>query len=166
MESLGIDLKIILVQIVNFGILVFVLNKFLYKPVLKAVKAKKEEYALIAKDKEEIAKEAEAMNSKRELIIKSAQKEKTDAVKEARLEAASLKKDALQKAQKEAKEIIEKAKKEIAAEKSKLNRAYDKDVLDAAFAVAEKVIGKSADKKEVEKAYKELNQLKRAVRNN
>lgn len=164
MESLGIDFRIILVQIVNFGLLLFVLNKFLYKPVVKAIKAKKEEFELIEKQKIEIEKEAETAENKRELLMKSAQKDKTEVIKEAREDAEAKKKDTIKKAQTEAKQIIEKAKAEIEAEKKKLQKSYDQEVLDAAFAVAEKVIGKSANKKDVEKAYRELGQIKRELR--
>lgn len=163
MESLGIDLKTILIQIANFGVLVFVLNKFLYKPVMKAVKAKQEEYAAIAKDREELEGKTSVVEADREKIIKAAQNEKNDTIKKARLEALALKKETLEKAQKEAKSIIEKAKKEIDAEKLKLNKKFEKEVLDAAFAVATKVIGKKADKKDVDQAYKELGLIKRAL---
>lgn len=35
--SLGIDLKLLLAQIINFGLLLWFLNKFLYKPIIKRI---------------------------------------------------------------------------------------------------------------------------------
>lgn len=164
MEALGIDLGIILVQVINFGILVFVLNKFLYKPVLKAVKAKQAEVAVIEESKVALDSEAQLTEKKREEIILAAESEKSEVVKEARLKSEATKKEVIEKAQAEAKDILVKAKKEIDAEKAKLKATHEKEVLEAAFAIAEKVIGKSVDKKEIEKAYKELSFLKREVR--
>lgn len=164
MEALGIDFKTIIIQIINFGLLVFVLNKFLYKPVLKAIKAKKDEIAEISKQKEELDKQADLMSKKQADLVKNAQKQKAETLKGAKITASTLQKETLEKAQKEAKAILAKAKKEVEAEKAKLNKEYEKQVLEAAFAIAEKVIGKNVDKKDVEKAYKELGQVKKALR--
>lgn len=163
MEALGIDLGIILAQVINFGILVFVLNKFLYKPVLKAVRAKQAEVSVIEERKAALDTDAALADKKREEIILAAEAEKADLVKEAKQKSEAAKKDVLQKAQTEAKEILRKAKKEIDAEKAKLKAVHEAEVIEAAFAVAEKVIGKSVDKKEINKAYRELSFLKHEV---
>ena len=42
MEKLGIQLPMLLTQIVNFTIMLLLLTKFLYKPILKALKERKE----------------------------------------------------------------------------------------------------------------------------
>ena len=163
MEALGIDLKIILVQIVNFGILVFLLNKFLYKPILGAISKKNKEIDDISKGKEELASEQGTVERERETIIKSAQKEKALLLQEAKADAIKTKKSTLDKAEKQAKSMIDKAKKDIEAEKKKLSRDFEREVLSVSFAVAEKVIAKDADKKSVEKAYKDLGKVKSAL---
>jgi len=56
LSSLGIDLKILLAQLVNFGILIFLLSKFLYKPVLKMLDQRKKKIAESIKKAEEIEK--------------------------------------------------------------------------------------------------------------
>lgn len=42
MDKLGVDLPLLLSQIVNFALLAFLLNMFLYKPVLNALQARSE----------------------------------------------------------------------------------------------------------------------------
>ena len=37
MEALGLDWKLLVAQMVNFGLLFFVLKKVLYKPLIKAI---------------------------------------------------------------------------------------------------------------------------------
>ena len=41
LHNLGIDFKVIIAQIINFGILVFTLVHFLYRPILKALDDRK-----------------------------------------------------------------------------------------------------------------------------
>lgn len=163
MESLGIDIKTIGLQIVNFGILVFVLNKFLYKPVLKAIKTKNQEIDEINKQKEDIVKSQESAVANEALLVQKAESQKTEVLKEAKLEVAKLKKEAKEEAEKKALALIEKAKKDIDSEKEKLSADFEKEVLAAAFAINEKVLGKMADKKAVEAAYKSMGKVKSAL---
>src|SRR3989344_7575734 len=37
MENLGLDLKVLIAQLVNFGLLLFVMKKYLYGPLVKAI---------------------------------------------------------------------------------------------------------------------------------
>ena len=41
MEKLGIEPQLLLAQLVNFGIIIFVLSKFLYKPILDMLEKRK-----------------------------------------------------------------------------------------------------------------------------
>jgi F-type H+-transporting ATPase subunit b len=89
----------ILFQIINFGIIAFVLTKFIYKPIIKILeqRSQKIEAGLTAAEKnqslqEELEAEKKAMAAK------------------ARQEADALKAESLKEAQKKATEIIAKAK--------------------------------------------------------
>lgn len=103
MESLGLDLKLILAQIINFGLLVFVLSRFVYQPLIRLLderKAKAEE--ILAKSKkieeqlgaledkeEEILKEArEKAREEREKLLLLASEEKKAIIEQARVAAA------------------------------------------------------------------------------
>jgi len=54
MEQLGIDPLLILVQIINFGLLLFILKKVLYKPVISAIKDREEKSDKLEKQYQEI----------------------------------------------------------------------------------------------------------------
>lgn len=45
MEALGINLKFLLIQLANFGLFVFLFTKFLLKPILKMLDARKKKIA-------------------------------------------------------------------------------------------------------------------------
>ncbi|MEM3112325.1 MAG: hypothetical protein QXY90_04725 [Candidatus Anstonellales archaeon] len=74
------------------------------------------------------------------------------------------KKEALAKAEKEAAKLIEKAQKDIEAEKSKMARDFDKQVLLASTAIVEKVIEEKIPEKDIDETYKKLKQVESHLR--
>ncbi|OGM32817.1 hypothetical protein A2803_05720 [Candidatus Woesebacteria bacterium RIFCSPHIGHO2_01_FULL_44_21] len=147
MEKLGIDPRVMIFQVVNFGILVFLLNRYLYKPVLKAIHAKKADLARIDDATAQISSQKESVERERAQMLKKLQEEKTQNLRASRLEAAKLKKETLASVQNDVKRLLEKAKSEIAAERTKLVKDYEKDVLATSLVVIEKALGEKADKK-------------------
>ena len=114
MEALGIDIKLLIVQIVNFGILFFVLKKFLYKPILKLLDERKKEVErqkeLLARTEEEFKKGEE----KREKILKEtkdrAEKERLELIGVANEEKKKILFDARKAAEAEVEKSIQRIK--------------------------------------------------------
>lgn len=79
LTAFGIDARIIVIQIVNFGLLVAVLWYFLYKPVLK-----------ILSDREEKIKKGVLDAQKAEEALSQADQEKSEILKVAHGEAAQI----------------------------------------------------------------------------
>lgn len=159
MDKLGVDPLVIGFQILNFGVLVFVLNKFMYKPVMKALKAKSQELDEIAAKKDELTKNEEGIVRKGDEITRETQKEKLVILKEAKLEAAKIKKEAKEEADRKAKAMLEKVKKDFEADKKALSEDFEKEVLASAYAIVEKVLDEG-DKSKVDTAYKKLGKVK------
>ena len=90
-NQLGIDWKLLLAQGVNFVILLFVLTKFVYKPLMKMVEARRQKIELGVKGGE-----------KAEQIIKQAEQEKVGIIQEADVQAVAIISEAEQNAQKKA----------------------------------------------------------------
>ena len=55
-HAFGIDARLILLQVINFGLLMAVLSYLLYKPVLKVLAERQEKIAQGVKDAEEAGK--------------------------------------------------------------------------------------------------------------
>lgn len=106
MEKLGIELPLLLTQIVNFTILLLVLTKLLYKPILKglkdrqkkiedslvfAEKTKQEEEKLKIRQQEMLKETREESKILLEMARKDAQKQKEEIIEEGKHEAAQLK---------------------------------------------------------------------------
>ena len=103
-----IDFNQILLQILNFLIVLFVLKKFLYKPVLKILdeRAEKINEGLNAAEKS-LKAQTQIEEQKKEEIV-SAQREAAKILDEARKEAENLKSDILNGAKEDASKVIEK----------------------------------------------------------
>ncbi|MEK7528836.1 MAG: F0F1 ATP synthase subunit B [Patescibacteria group bacterium] len=71
LTTLGIDFKVLAAQVVNFGILLFVLTKLLYHPILKAMDERRQRIAESLVKAEEIDRNAAA--AEQELTAKRSQ---------------------------------------------------------------------------------------------
>src|SRR3989344_1449795 len=125
----GIDWKLILIQAVNFGLLLFVLHGFLYKPILAVIDARREKIERSIKDalraEEELGKaEAERVHILHEARLKgdeliegakkSALGEEHVIMKEAQRKASYLLRDAERRIEREREEMVEKTEREVA----------------------------------------------------
>ena len=163
MEKLGIDSFLIAVQIINFGLLLYVLKRVLYKPVLKAIAARQKKIAAIDKEKQKFEKQKEEFEKKTQKLLRAMRKEKQEIVEEAKKEATTQRKETLEKANYQAKEIIKKAKLQVEKEKLEALKQVNQKSSKLAIVIVEKMMGdilsKSAKKKSVQLAIKQLERL-------
>jgi F-type H+-transporting ATPase subunit b len=114
MEKLGVELPLLLTQMVNFTIMVFILSKLLYKPILKALEERRkkieEGLAFAAKATEEEQKREE---ERQKILVK------------ARSEAKQILDDAKKEALKKKDVIIAEGKEEVDALRAKLEKEMD-----------------------------------------
>lgn len=129
MDKLGIDPVQLLLQIFNFVVMVVLLTKFLYRPILKILEERKKkiaeglEYAQKAKLEEEKAARI------RQEIISIAKEESRKIIAEGKLAGKRLEQDIIEKAHKEAQSIIEKGRSDLAVKQEELEkRLKDKTV--------------------------------------
>lgn len=118
LHNLGIEGGALIAQAVNFGLLLFVLWKFLYRPILKVLddRAKKVEESQLNAEKLErtLAKAAKDQ----EKILNEVKKEADQIIKEARKSAKEVEKSIVTGAEVKAKEIVAKAALDAEKEKS------------------------------------------------
>jgi F-type H+-transporting ATPase subunit b len=163
MEALGIDIKLILFQAANFLILMAVLKKFLYKPILGVLEKRQKE-----------AEDAIALKGELETKIGEIRAEREQVLLETRSEADKLMETARQKGERIAQQIEEGAKEragqivqrgeETASQKeSDMREKLRSEVARIAVTTAEQVVGKSLD----EQSRKELTEesVRRFVEN-
>lgn len=132
----------------NFVILLAVLYKFLYKPLLGAISAREEEIEGSLKKAAEDRAEAERLRKDFESQIANAQREAQEIVSKATKAATAAKEQIETEARTRAAEMLENATKTIEREKQKALAELREEVANLAIMVAGKVIEKNLDNDE------------------
>lgn len=107
--SLGIDGKMLIAQIINFLILLFLLNRLLYKPILNLFDERRKKIEQGLKDAEASNKALETANDEAEKIKEKAFKEAGIIIEKAKGEAQEEAKQITSEAHKQADKIIQAA---------------------------------------------------------
>ncbi len=152
MEALGIDHNRLLQQIVNFGILLFLLQMFLYKPVLKLLAERKER---IRKGLEDADKAKAALASAQADYEKRQEEARKDAqavIAQASQVSERVREEILTEARKEAQAVVAKAREEIEYERKRVLAELRQEVASLAVMAAGRVINRQLD----ESAHRQL----------
>ncbi len=147
-DTFHIDWRLIIAQAVNFGLVVFVLFRFAYKPLLKLMNERSREIEKGLKDAKE-AKEAlaNANEAGREEIIK-AKKEAKQIIEKANQQSKENIANSVEQAQAEAERVLAQAKEEIASEKKRALAEIKQEVGELVYLTTEKVVDKRLSQKE------------------
>jgi len=156
LTSLGIDWKLLIAQIVNFLVLLVLLWKFLYNPLVKMLAERKKKIEQGLKDAEDARAQLEQTKNETRRLIATATSESEKIVKSAKQEMELETKHKLDETQKRAEEILTSAKKQAQDEQKKIVDKAKKEISDLAIQISEKILGEETDKDKASKAIKEL----------
>ncbi len=134
--------------ILTFLVLLFLLAKFAWKPLLAALEERENKIKNSLEDAEKAKAELERINVKSEEIIAKARSEAQSIHVEAKAATERIKADLKAKAEEDSKKIREEAEKQIRVEKDKAINEIRQEVVDLSLAVAEKVIKKNLSKED------------------
>ncbi len=129
-------------MLIIFGIVLFVLRKFAWKPILNALSEREESIATALNTAEAARKEVEGLKADNEKVIAEARREKDIILKEAREIKDKIVAEAKDKANLEGQKSIEQARQQIQAEKTAAISEIKKQVAELSVLIAEKVIKK------------------------
>ncbi len=162
MEGLGIDWKILIGQIINFVILLWLLKKFAYKPFLSILEKRKTQIEEGIKKSEEAEKSLEKIRNLSQEIKEKGEKEARDLIIAAELKAKTRAEEIMVKAQTEKEKVIEATKIMIERETKEGAKKREKEAVETAFLLAEKFLDEKLDeerdKKIIEEAIANLKQ--------
>lgn len=156
LTKLGIDWKLFVAQMVNFVVLMAVLYKFLYKPVLKMLDDRKEKIDTSLKQAEQIQKNLFESEGEKAKIISEARNEAGRIVAESRNIAETMREEIVNKAKLEAASAVEAGRKELQSEKEAMMKEIKKEAAEMIVVAAEKIlrekINAKTDKELIEKS--------------
>lgn len=160
LDQFGINVFLLGAQIVNFLILLFLLNKFLYKPLLKVLDVRKQKIADSLKNAEDIERRLEKINDDREKELKKAAEEAREVLKDANQAASIILAEAHQKAEASGQNLMKKAEEAIGLEREKLKQEIRAELAELVVIGLQQVTGKvltAADQKDlIDKSLKTL----------
>jgi len=144
--DIGINLPVLVAQLVNFTFLLIVLRLLIYKPILKMLDERRERIreGLSAADRgreqaAEASREAQAQ-------IDAARREGQQIVLQAQQIATRIQEEGRQQAQQQSEAMLQRARNEIALERDGAIAELRKEFADLTITAAEKVIGQSLDR--------------------
>lgn len=141
---------------INLIILVFVMKKFLFKPVMNMFSQRENEIGSMYEKAEEAQKNAEKMESEYSEKLSSAKEEASRIMKDATHEATLRGEQIVSEAQQKASAIVTKAQKEIEREKESAVKEIKEDIASIAVDIAQKVIEKDLTEKDHERLLEEF----------
>ncbi|TSC85873.1 MAG: F-type H+-transporting ATPase subunit b [Parcubacteria group bacterium Gr01-1014_8] len=138
--AFGINWKLLLIQAFNFGILLLVLWKYLYTPVLRIIDERRQKMAEGVKNAEEAEKKLASAESEGKDIVSNASREAEGMVVAARTRAGEKEDEIIKEAESRADVIL----REAAARAEEVNRQMlatsARDIAKAAVLAAEKIL--------------------------
>jgi len=138
MESLGIDIKLLIAQIINFVLFFYVFKKYLAKPFASFMS----DEAKLEKEKErtmeDLKKKEEELTTSQNKAKNLMKKELDAALKKVKEDAARLKANLIVEAKKDSQVIIDKGKKQIEVERAEMEREMKKKIVQLTGLVLER----------------------------
>jgi F-type H+-transporting ATPase subunit b len=151
MEAFEINIKILIAQIINFSVILFVLAKYAYKPILVLLEKRKQTIAEGLENAENAKKELAKSESKAQSIIDDAYAEAKKIADESKTDSKKSANEIIEKANLQAEQIIKAAKNEADAAKDKALAEAKGHLSELVILSLEKIVGNHIDKSQREK---------------
>ena len=137
---------------VVFLLLVGILGKYAWKPILGAIKKREQDIEKALASAESALKDMRELKSANEVILNQARTERDNLLKEARETKESIVAEAKQKAQSEADRILSTAREQINIEKNAAVAELKKQVAVLSIEIAEKILKSELSNDEKQKS--------------
>ena len=138
--KLGLDYKLIIAQAVNFVLLLVILQRLAYKPVLKMLNDRTKKIDRSLKQARKIEEELKNTEETKIAEIKKAREKAGEIIKEAYETSEQKSKEAIERTRTKTQEIVEEAKLEIKSDKEKSVKETKKEIAEISVLIAKKII--------------------------
>ena len=139
-NQFGVDLPKLAFQVINFLLLLYLLNRFLFKPVLKLLDEREARIKKGLEDAEAAAHDRQLAQAEREAAMDEARKEAQAMIARATKIADDSRAEILAEAKEQAEKVTTRAAEEITAEKERAMAELRATVADLALEAAAKLV--------------------------
>lgn len=154
LEDFGINPILLLAQIVNFAILLWLLKRFLYKPILKVLDERRKKIETSVKQAEEIENRLSETETRQKELISNAERESSKIIEEAKEAAKNLQEETLSETNKKVEEAMTKNKETLRLEREKMASEVKADMANLVAETTKKVLDRSLTTKDNEELVK------------
>ncbi len=159
--ALGLDLRILLAQLVNFAILIFVLWRFAYKPIFNILEERRKKVEKGIEDSEEASRRLSEADIHKKQVIAEARQEANNIIEEAKKKAEIRYQEIIAKSHSDIQTIIDDEKEKIALERSNAIRDVKAEATEMISLALSKILEEKLDEKKdaelIARAVKKLN---------
>lgn len=164
LNKLGIDWRLLIAQLINFSLLLFVLHRFLYKPLLKVLEERRRQIEENEKRSKFLAGKLEAVQKEYEEKIREGERQREKILKEAELRGQKIREELLEKAGKEREEFLKEGRQVALRERKETLELIHKESRLLVKVAVRKILQALSDAKTSElfweKAQKEIEKIK------
>ncbi|OGD87379.1 ATP synthase F0 subunit B [Candidatus Curtissbacteria bacterium RIFCSPHIGHO2_01_FULL_41_11] len=147
----GIEPKLLLAQIVNFTIILFVLKRFFYKPITKVLDDRKKRIEESLKNADLIEEKLAQTEEKTTKLLEEASETAREMITSANKEAQRTTEEVLLEARKTQEELVADAKDQIEAQKKEMQKQLERETLILVTEVVKKVLARNLKQDEKKK---------------
>jgi len=156
LENLGIDPELLAAQLVNFTILIAILYKLLYKPMLDMFQKRKNAISRSIKEAKKIEEDLKNLKQAKESEMREARLKSKDLLNQAALAADEQKGRVLAETKITSDKLVSEAKSIIRLEKEHMMKDLEKETGSLAVLMVEKFFKKNLSKEEQEKIARDI----------
>lgn len=144
-ETFHVDYKMLIAQMVNFAIILGVLYKFAYGPMIKHMDARTKLIEKGLDDAKKAGEKLETAAKERETKIQQTKKESRQIIEAAQLQAEKSKGEIVDQARIESEKVVEQAKGQIQNEKERMISEVKKEIGSLVVAATTKIVDEEVD---------------------
>ena len=138
MENLGIDYKLMIAQVINFGLFFIIFKKFIAKPFLNLIKEEEENVKKNEQLKSKLLKQDEEIELRRNSFKDELNKKEDDLISSAKDRAKAVELKIIEDAEEDAKRIKKDALLEIESEKQDLYKQLKNKISQLSLIIVDK----------------------------
>ena len=148
--ALGVDAKSILFQIINFAIVLFVLYKIAYKPIIKVIEERRHTVENSLQTAKEIEQAKQEFTEHQKLIINDARSKAESIIQEGQTQAKAIINDAETQARERVTQMIKEAEARIEQSANDARGQIRHEIVELVALATEQVLGEKLDKQKDE----------------
>lgn len=145
-DALGLDLRIFIAQLINFSVLIFVLWRFAYKPILKVLDDRRLKIAKGVEDSNKAEERLAQAEAEKKEVISLARKEANEIIEEAKQKAELRYQEIIAKTKLDIKLLIDEEKEKIEGDRKQAVKAIKKEAAQMVVSALAKILPERVDK--------------------